>query len=581
MGHIIGIDLGTTNSEVAVIVDGQPQIIPVDGELIMPSCVGVDGRGKVIVGLEAKNQMLLRPEETILSIKRLMGEDESLMLGGKGYRPEDISALILGKLRDAAATFLGEEIDAAVITVPAYFDDRQRKATRVAGELAGLDVRRIINEPTAAALAYDIEKRDNQTILVYDLGGGTFDVSLVVVESGVVEVKASHGDTQLGGDDFDRLLMDYVAEKFLKENKIDLRTDRQGYNRLWSAVERAKRELSDHHYASIKEEYISGEYHLVEEISRSAYEEMIEPLLRKTIDCVHSCLQDAAMLPGAVDRVLMVGGSSRTPLVAELLVREMRATINDEINPELIVALGAAIQGGVINGLPTTAVLVDITPYSFGTQACGQFPDGAFSDDCFTPIIKRNTTLPSSKSELFATMVDNQESIDVRIFQGEEPRASANTFVGDFMVDGLSPVPMGNQIVITLSLDLDGILAVTATEKSTALAKTVRMETTALAAGHLPAGEITAASSAAGVEVEDEDDAMDVVTGGQEVREAVDQARDLRRRAAKVRTIADETDADEIKSLITASREAIAASQWERLTELNESLADLLFYLED
>jgi molecular chaperone DnaK len=577
MGHIIGIDLGTTNSEVSVIVDGQPQIIPVDGELIMPSCVGVDARGKVFVGLEAKNQMLLRPEETILSIKRFMGENKMVSLAGKEYRPEDVSALILGKLRDAAATFLGEEIDAAVITVPAYFDDRQRKATRVAGELAGLDVLRIINEPTAAALAYDIEKRDNQTILVYDLGGGTFDVSLVVVENGVVEVKASHGDTQLGGDDFDRLLMDYVAEKFLKENKIDLRTDRQGYNRLWSAVERAKRKLSDHHYASIKEEYISGEHHLVEEISRSAYEEMIEPLLRKTIDCVHSCLRDAAMLPGAVDRVLMVGGSSRTPLVAELLVQEMRATISDEINPELIVALGAAIQGGVMNGLPTTAVLVDITPYSFGTQACGELPGGVFSDDYFAPIIKRNTPLPSSKSELFATMVDNQESIDVRIFQGEEPRASANTFVGDFRVDGLSLVPMGNQIVINLRLDLDGILAVTATEKSTGLAKTVRMETTGLVVGCLPAGEIMAA----GVEVEDEDDAMDVVVGGQEIREAVDQARDLRRRAAKLRNIADEADAAEIKLLITASREAIAAGQCERLTELNESLADLLFYLED
>jgi len=577
MGHIIGIDLGTTNSEVAVIVDGQPRIIPVDGEAIMPSCVGVDGQGKLVVGRQAKNQMLLRPDDTILSIKRLMGEDESLMLGGKGYRPEEISALILGKLRDAAATFLGEEVLETVITVPAYFDDRQRKATRMAGELAGLDVRRIINEPTAAALAYDIEERDNQTIMVYDLGGGTFDVSLVVVENGVVEVKASHGDTHLGGDDFDRLLMDYVAGKFQEEHGLDLRSDSQGYNRLWSAVERVKRELSDHHYASIKEEYVCGELHLVEEISRLTYEEMITPLLRKTIDCIHSCLQDAAMLPGAVDRVLLVGGSSRTPLVADLLSRELRTAINDEINPELIVALGAAIQGGVINGLPTTAVLVDITPYSFGTQACGDMPGGVFSDDYFVPIIKRNTPLPSSKSELFATMVDNQKSIDVRIFQGEEARASANTFVGNFMVDGLSPVPMGNQIVLTLRLDLDGILAVTATEKSTGLAKTVRMETTVVDGCGRSVSSISLDDEPVPLAEEGDDDVPDFL----EAEEAINQARELRRRAAKLRNIADGADADEIKSLISASREAIAATQWERLTELNESLADLLFYLED
>ncbi len=580
MGHIIGIDLGTTNSEVAVIVDGQPQIIPVDGESIMPSCVGLDGQGKVIVGREAKNQMLLRPDETILSIKRSMGETESVVLGGQSYLPEEISALILGKLRDAAAEFLGEEIAAAVITVPAYFDDRQRKTTRMAGELAGLEVRRIINEPTAAALAYNIEKRDNQTILVYDLGGGTFDVSLVVVENGVVEVKASHGDTQLGGDDFDRLLMDQVAGTFLEAHGTDLRSDSQGYNRLWSAVERAKRELSDHPYTTIKEEYISGEKHLVEEISRAAYEEMIQPLLRKTIDCVHSCLRDAAMLPGTIDRVLMVGGSSRTPLVAELLARELRAAINDEINPELIVALGAAIQGGVINGLPTTAVLIDITPYSFGVKSCGDLY-GFFSEDCFAPIIKRNTPLPTSKSEMFATMVDNQKYIGVVVYQGEEPAASANTLVGDFMVEGLSPVPAGNQIVIALQLDLDGILAVTASEKSTGLAKTVRMETAVVdgrgrSVKSLLAQNGEPASMAGNVNGDDNDVSNFLETG-----EAVNQARELRRRATKVRNIADETDAEEMKSLITAGREAIEARQWELLAELNESLADLLFYLED
>ena len=578
MGHIVGIDLGTTNSEVAVVVDGTPRIIPVDGELIMPSCVGLDGQGEIIVGREAKNQMLLRPEETILSVKRLMGEESSLILGGKEYRPEEISALILGKLRDAAAAYLGEEIDAAVITVPAYFDDRQRKATRVAGELAGLEVRRIINEPTAAALAYDVEKRNNQIILVYDLGGGTFDVSLVVVENGVVEVKSSHGDTRLGGDDFDHLLMDYVAEKCREKHGVDPRADSRGRNRLWSAVEKAKRELSDHHYATIREEYLDGDLNLVEEISRTTYEEMIGPLLAKTIDCVHACLRDAAMLPGAVDRILLVGGASRTPLVAELMTREMRAAINDEINPELIVALGAAIQGGVINGLQTSAVLVDITPHTFGTRACGEI-EGGFSLDCFCPVIRRNTPLPASKSELFATMVDNQESIDVRIYQGEEPLASANRLVGDFRVDGLAPVPAGNELVLTLRLDLDGILAVTATEKSTGLSKTVHMEATTAAEGRQrPVEEVLANEAAAGDGHEDRDGGLDDDSEG---REEIARARELRRRAAKVRDSADETDADEMKALIAAGREAIAARQWERLEELNESLADLLFYLED
>lgn len=579
MESIVGIDLGTTNSEVAVIIDGQPRIIPIDGESIMPSCVGLDSRGELVVGREAKNQMLLRPDETILSIKRLMGADESVSLGGKAYSPEEISALILGKLRDAATAFLGAEVGAAVITVPAYFDDRQRKATRKAGELAGLEVRRIINEPTAAALAYEIEKNDNQTILVYDLGGGTFDVSLVVVENGVVEVKASHGDTKLGGDDFDRLLMDHVAEKFREESGVDLRTDSQGYNRLWVAVEKAKRRLSDHHYAEIKEEYISGDHHLITEISREDYEKMIEPLLRKTMDCVHSCLRDAAMLPGAIDRVLMVGGSSRTPLVAEMFSREMRATINDEINPELIVALGAAIQGGVMSGLPTAAVLVDITPYTFGTRAFGEVR-GAVSHDCFCPLIKRNTPLPAARSERFATMFDNQEQIDVHIYQGEDPLASNNTLVGNFQVDGLSAVPEGNEIVLTMRLDLDGILAVTATEKSTGLAKTVRMETSVANGLQRSVDSLSGGDAAVGGG-EDDDDSMEELVENAEAREVVAQARDLRRRAAKLRNIADEADAAEIKSLISSGREAIAARQWERLAELNESLADLLFYLED
>ncbi len=577
MSVIVGIDLGTTNSEIAVIRDGKPEIISVDGEPIMPSCVGIDPGGNILVGRTAKNQMVAAPEATILSIKRKMGENTRISLADRSFSPEEISAIILTQLKSVAETHLGEAVTEAVITVPAYFDDAQRKATRSAGELAGLKVRRIINEPTAAALAYDHDLGTDQTVLVYDLGGGTFDASLVVVQNGVVEVKASHGNTHLGGDDFDRLLMDYADDLFFEQHGVRLKTDIKAANRLWAAVEKAKRELSDAPYARIREEYIVNDLHLDLEIARTDYEEMIRPLLDKTMDSVHRCFKDAAMLPGAVDKVILVGGSSRTPLVSELVGNAIRTETHQEIDPDLIVAMGAAIQAGVVNGQKTHSILVDITPYTFGTGAVGML-DGQMREDIFVPLIRRGTALPAKKGDAFATMFDGQKAVDVRIFQGEAPLAEDNIFIGNFLVEGLSDCPAGNEIVLTMALDLDGLLEVTAVEKRTGLSKTVTMETDsgkapldlnaarenlAAALGQAPATTAAASQTT---------DAKQTL---------INAAKDLRKRAGVLLDSIDPTDAQELRSLLADSQKAVSDGDTDKLAQLNESLSDMLFYLED
>ncbi len=571
MSRVVGIDLGTTNSEVAILEEAGPRVLAVEEERIMPSCVGLDRNGGLVVGRSARNQMAAFPEDTILSVKRSMGLEERFTLGDKAYSPEEISSFILGKLKQEAEARLGEAVDRAVITVPAYFDDKQRKATRNAGLLAGLEVMRIINEPTAASLAYDAGLDNDQTILVYDLGGGTFDASLVKVEQGVVEVKASHGDTQLGGDDFDRLLMEHVAARFQKANEEELPQDPRVRNRLWAAVERAKQELSDAPYARIREEYIHGDCHLEVEISRMDFEDMIRPLLRKTMQCVHQCLTDASVLPGDLDRVILVGGSTRIPLVSETIEREIGVEPHHEIHPDLIVAMGASIQAGALSGQETRSVLVDITPYTFGTQALS-FEAGSFTDDAFVPIIKRNTSLPATKAEVFVTAWDNQEAVDVRIYQGEAPLASDNIFIGNFMVEGLSRVPEGNEIVINLNLDLNGILEVTAEEKRTGLSKTVRMETEGVETG-FDLAEARRNIAALGAEEES------VVS--QDGERSLGEAKELRKRARALLDRVDEVDAEELRSLIEESRKAVGAGDRQRLSELNESLSDMLFYLED
>jgi molecular chaperone DnaK len=577
MSAIVGIDLGTTNSEVAVIKDGRPHLISVDGQAIMPSCVSIDPRGNIVVGRVAKNQMVAAPESTILSIKRKMGQATQVALAGRSYSPEEISAMILAKLKTAAEAYLREAVTEAVITVPAYFDDAQRKATQNAGTLAGLEVRRIINEPTAAALAYDADHTQDQTVLVYDLGGGTFDASLVVVQGGVVEVKSSHGDTHLGGDDFDHLLMAHADQVFFDQHGIRLMNDFKARNRLWVAVEKAKRELSDAPFARIREEYITGDLHLDLEIGRLEYEEMIRPLLRKTMDCVHRCFKDAAILPGAVDKVILVGGASRTPLIAELVRQAIPVEPRHEIDPDLIVAMGAAIQAGVIKGQKTTSILVDITPYTFGTGAVGML-EGVFQENVFVPMIRRGTPLPARKSEVFETMYDGQSAVDVRIYQGEAPSAEDNIFIGNFLVEGLKDTPAGNQIILTLALDLNGVLEVTAMEKRTGLSKTVRMQAGSGASAfnldqareRLSAAFGTGSAESGLSKTQSEDKQQIILV-----------AKDLRKRANVLLDDIDATDADELRALLAESQKALADCDLPKLTQLNESLSDMLFYLED
>jgi molecular chaperone DnaK len=577
MEIIVGIDLGTTNSEIAILRDeGKAEMIPIEGEPIMPSCVGIDPEGRLIVGRTAKNQMVSHPEHTVLSVKRRMGEDAAILLGDKTFSPEEISSFILAKMKSSAETYLGHPIAKAVITVPAYFDDAQRKATKDAGDLAGFDVVRIINEPTAAALAYEAGHEENQRILVYDLGGGTFDVSLVVVENGIVEVKASHGDTHLGGDDFDRLLIDYVAGRFQEEYGIDLKSDIRAANRLWVAVEKAKCTLSDRPFAGIREEFIGGNHHLDMEISRDDYEEMIRPLLRKTMDAVHACLTDAVLLPKAIDKIILVGGATRTPLVTQMLQTDMGIEPHHEISPDLIVAMGAAIQGAAVSGVKTRSILVDITPYTFGTHAIAEY-NGMMSDDVFVPVIKRNSPLPVSKEELFYTAYDNQESVLVEIFQGEQPLASDNIFIGNFMIKGLSKAGQGNPILLNLELDINGMLKVTAKEKVTGLSKTVIMDTTQK--GKVANLEEKRRNIASLLEEGDEADAFP--SDVEDKQTLIVKAKSLRKRTEGLLSKVNEEDAAELSSLLEKCRQAIAAQDWETVARQNESLSDMLFYLED
>jgi molecular chaperone DnaK len=567
---IVGIDLGTTNSEIAVLLDGKVQVLPVHGDPIMPSCVGLDPEDRLLVGKTARNQMVSAPESTIISIKRRMGESARVRMREREFSPEEISSFILRELKLEAEKQIGTAVRKAVITVPAYFNEGQRKATQVAGELAGLEVVRILNEPTAAALAYGCGDVEGETLLVYDLGGGTFDVSVVRVESGVVEVKASHGDTHLGGDDFDQLLVDHAIAEFKKAHGVELGNDAKIQRRLKVAMEAAKRRLSDEPFVSVREEYLDGQHHLELEILRSDYERMIEPLLEKTIACLHQALSDAQVSPRDISKVMLVGGATRTPLVGELLRARMGLEPRFEIDPDLIVAMGAAVQAGVIGGDQKHAILVDITPHTLSTAA--------LSDDYMelycVPIIRRNTPLPASKSEMFYTMCDGQEKVDVTAYQGEGRKPEENTLVGKFTIDGLADVPAGNAIVLHFDLDLNGMLKVTTTEKATGLSRSATMDTRASHVIDFEQAKRNVASligNETGSEDAEENPEALLATG-----------KDLRKRAeALAEKGINEEDAAEIRRLVHESSRAIAEKQWMELAGLNDSLADLLFYLED
>lgn len=493
MSKIIGIDLGTTNSCVAVMEGGSPKVIYNDaGKNTTPSVVNVKEH---VVGEVAKRQLVLKPKEIVFSVKRLMGRkftDESVQrdikwlpygiksgrdgmavveVDGKTYTPQEVSAMILQKIKADAEAYLGGKVTQAVITVPAYFDDAQRQATKQAGEIAGLEVLRIINEPTAAALAYGLDKKNAHTIAVYDLGGGTFDVSILELGEGVYEVKSTNGDTHLGGDDFDKAILDYIADEFNKENSIDLRKDPQALQRIREAAEKAKIELSSSNEVDINQPFItqgpSGPLHLTMKLTRAKLEQIVDSLIQKTLEPCKKALADAGVKTSDIDEVVLVGGMTRMPKVVEVVTKFFGKEANKSVNPDEVVAVGAAIQGGVLGGEVKDVLLLDVTPLTLGLETLGSVS---------TPLIPRNTTVPTSKSQVFSTAADNQTQVEINVLQGERPMAADNKSLGRFVLDGIPPAPRGMpQIEVTFDIDASGILSVKAKDKASGKEQSIKI----------------------------------------------------------------------------------------------------------
>ena len=597
---IIGIDLGTTNSEVAIISGEKPLIVKEDDEAILPSCVGLDDAGNVIVGRRARNQATVAPERTVLSVKRLMGSDTRVRMGDEEYTPQEISAFILKALRERAARALGREVHRAVITVPAYFTDAQRQATREAGEIAGLDVVRIINEPTAAALSYEARRHEGRRrILVYDLGGGTFDVSVVGIEDGVVEVLASTGDSRLGGEDFDALVLERLNAWLESEAGLgeEAREDRLLQARLRRAAERAKIELSGQPYALVEEDHVAsvdGEArHLSCEIARDELERDLEEMLARTMRAVTTALTDADVRPSQLDRILLVGGSTRIPRIAQLLAERLGQEPHGGVDPDLCVALGAGVQAGIEMGLDMEAVLVDITPYTFGTSTVGELYGRPYAHE-FVPLIRRNSKLPATRTDVFYTLFEDQESVEIKVYQGEDPDALRNVEIGTFLFSGLNREQGSHEhgLLFTYSLDLDGLLHVHARERSTgrelhgvvenALGRSSPEELGASRARvtGLWGKEDAGPEPPSGAEAADHEEIGPARAGGSAHPEAAEEYRDTLERAVRALDTAPAEDREEMIDLMEDLRDSLKEAQLERAAALKQEIDEILFYLD-
>ena len=585
MSKIIGIDLGTTNSVAAVMIGGEPVVIPsAEGERLVPSVVAVNKNGERLVGRVARNQSVVNPENTIFSIKRFMGRryddpevqrakahipyhlskapngDVRVTLGDKEYTAPEISAMILSKIKRDAEAYLGEPVTQAVITVPAYFNDAQRNATKDAGKIAGLEVLRIINEPTASSLAYGLDKRKNETIVVYDLGGGTFDVSILEVGDGVFQVKSTSGDTFLGGDDFDQRIIGFLADEFKRDNNIDLRQDRQALQRLKEAAEKAKIELSTTMQAQINLPYITadanGPKHLDITLTRSKLEQLTGDLIQKTLGPIKQALSDANLKPSDINEVVLVGGMIRMPAVQEVVRKEFSKEPNKSVNPDEVVAIGAAIQGGVLGGEVKDVLLLDVTPLSLSIETLGGIA---------TPLIKRNTTIPTRESQVFSTASDSQTQVEIHVLQGERPMAADNKSLGKFNLDGIPPAPRGvPQIEVTFDINANGILEVTAKDKATGRSQNI----TITASSGLSEAEVEKMRREAEVHADEDKKRRDLI----EARNTADNAAytsektlkdlgdkvpaDIKTKVedgiAKVRAVRDQDDAEAINRAVEA-----------------------------
>ena len=567
MENIIGIDLGTTNSEVAVVLDGKPQIIPDGKHRLIPSVVGISPENEILVGQAAKNQLVLYPDRTIKSIKRKMGEQVKEKLGDNEYTPQEISAFILKKLKSVAEDFLGEPVKKAVITIPAYFNEVQRQATKDAGEIAGLEVVRIINEPTAAALAYGIDREEDQIVAIYDLGGGTFDISIVEMNSGITEVKSSHGNNKLGGDDFDNKITDFLVKNFNENKNINLVDDIKAMARINKSAELAKIALSNEPFHTIAEEFIAKKklipQHLKYELSRQQFHSMIEKLIHSTGESIDSVLKDAELLPKDIDKIMLVGGSTRIPMIYDFIENKFGKQPLSEINPDECVALGAAIQGAIIAGDKIDAVLVDVTPYSLGIETA-EIKLGEIYSDRYNVLIHRNTVIPVSKSEVYYTMHPGQKSVDVKIYQGENKIASENVLLGEFEFEDIpeSDDFSNMEFVIQFDLDIDGILHVSAIHKKSDKKEALSVKATQ---DRLSDSE--------------KDSAREKVNSfelsqNSELKAIIDKAKKLEK------TLKNKEDAAQLKELIVRIDTAHNNGKEDELEELEEKLLDKMFELE-